>query len=412
MEGTTTSDKLRILFLCSEFSPRNLWGGMETYVFSLGPALVERGHEVHLLSCAPDHEDRDYVDRGIHVHLRNRLKIPFVGRVLRAPMTIRRILNAISMHLAVGKIDTAFDVVEYPEWGAEGLLLDLRYRLPSVIQLHMPLAIVGKFYGWPDNFDYRWACSLERWAARRADFVISPSRFLIDELGAGWFGEAECEIIPNPIDWSMWQHAKPASQTDPVTLFIGRLESLKAPDVLIEAISHLREDCPQARVVFIGSRDHHKEGDPYIDRLQKLAEAVEGCEFLGVVSRDDLPGLLETARVVAVPSRFDSFPTVALEAMASGRPVVTTSATGVAEFISKHGAGHVVPPGDSRALAEALRPFLLDPAYAGMVGARAKEAAKKHFSPDRIAAKKETIYRKAIRAHSEQRSMRSVAVSI
>ena len=87
---------------------------------------------------------------------------------------------------------------------------------------------------------------------------------------------------------------------------------------------------------------------------------------------------------------------VVLEAMAAGRPVVVTAATGIAKFVEQAGAGQVVQPGDARALAEALKPFLVDPTCAAVAGERAQDAVRQRVAPDVVAVRREMAYRQAI----------------
>src|SRR5208337_3822779 len=105
-----------------------------------------------------------------------------------------------------------------------------------------------------------------------------------------------------------------------------------------------------------------------------------------------------SCRVFAQPSLFENFSMAALEAMAAGRPVVVTATSGVADFVRETGAGEVVPAGDAHAMANALRPFLRDPAYAAEVGERARRAVRSRLDPDRIAELREKIYDRAIQS--------------
>jgi len=82
--------------------------------------------------------------------------------------------------------------------------------------------------------------------------------------------------------------------------------------------------------------------------------------------------------------------------MAAGRPLVTTSKTGVAELVGGAEAGALVPPRDPTVLVEAFRPYLLDSARAGADGRRARNVIETHCSPDRVAANRELAYEEAV----------------
>jgi glycogen(starch) synthase len=94
----------------------------------------------------------------------------------------------------------------------------------------------------------------------------------------------------------------------------------------------------------------------------------------------------------------------AAEAMAAGRPVVVTSTTGVAKFVRDAQAGGIVPPGDAKALADAMRPYLLDPARAARVGERGRLAVMREMDADKIASVREQVYKDAIKSFHERRT--------
>lgn len=110
-----------------------------------------------------------------------------------------------------------------------------------------------------------------------------------------------------------------------------------------------------------------------------------------------------SARVVALSSRYDTFPYAGLEAMASARALVCTDRTGIAELVRGTGAGDVVPADDSAALATALRPFLLDTSLAERAGAEARAIVERESAPDAIAEKRERCYRDAIALRAVRR---------
>ena len=136
---------------------------------------------------------------------------------------------------------------------------------------------------------------------------------------------------------------------------------------------------------------------PYGDWLAALAEGKGvSATFVPQIAHHDIRDLYGDARVVAVPSHFESFSIAALEALATGRPVVYTSRVGAAEVLRGTGAGTEVPPSDAHAIAEALRPYLTDPAIAAEAGAKGREIARTRLGPDIIAEQRERAYEEAI----------------
>ena len=265
--------------------------------------------------------------------------------------------------------------------------------------LHTPLGFVERH----NPASFRWtrdaalADRLERFAVRHADLVTCPSRLLADDMERErWLVGQKPVIIRYPIELAPWRSLQPAEQSPPRVLAVGRLEGRKAPEVLVEASALMRDDIAELDVVFVGLSSLHY-GESYGDWLIELAERLRApCRFVGAVPRDELGGWYASARVVALPSRYDNFPYAGLEAMAAGRPLVCTDRTGVAELVRGTGAGHVVAADDPVALADALRPFLLDSARARRAGAEARAIVESQCAPDSTAEQREACYRQAI----------------
>ena len=142
-----------------------------------------------------------------------------------------------------------------------------------------------------------------------------------------------------------------------------RLAHQKGQDVLLRAWPSVRERLPEANLILVGD-------GPERENLVKAAP--HGVEFVG--ARDDTHLWFAAADVVAVPSRWETMSLVALEAMASGRPVVASAFDGAIDCLG--GSGAVVPIGDHVALADALVRYLTcSPAGLAIEGAKARELA-------------------------------------
>lgn len=161
----------------------------------------------------------------------------------------------------------------------------------------------------------------------------------------------------------------------------GRAQPYKGIQVVIEAAALLRAE-GAGDVAFVYAGD-----GGYLAELKEIAAryGVPGAfHFLG--RRDDVPTLLAGATVAAVPSLWaEAFGLTVVEAMAAGVPLVATRAGGIPELVEEGKTGLLVPPGDARALADALRQLLDDPRTAQEMAGRALGAVRRHFSLDRAA---------------------------
>jgi glycogen(starch) synthase len=395
---------LRILFVSREYPPETGGGGIGSYVEAMAHVLAARGHEIHVLSCVHGQADDDRMHGAVHLHRRGSSRfLPKVRK--RLPSTALRIEGALSSYLASRQLDVEFDVVEAPDWMAEGLVFALRRSSPLVVHLHTPLILVGRHN--PRSFqwsrDGRLAASLERLPVRRSDLVTSPSNLLARDLAAeGWLDGREPRIVRYPIDAAMWGSLPAPSSAPPRVLVVGRLEARKGPEVVVRAAALLSSAVPDLEVVFVG-RSGLRDGGEYKKWLVELARTLAApCRFVEQVPRSELRSWYASARVVAMASRHDNFPYAALEAMAAARPIVLTQGIGVAELLEDD-AGSVVGVDDADALAAALRPFLLDAGLAGEAGAAAHALVSRHCSPEKIAAEREACYLQAIRRWKRRR---------
>ena len=383
-----------------EYPPETGGGGIGSYVASITPALVSRGHRVHVLSCAKGQKSRDYEEYGVQIHRRGLINIPGldkIGSLLKILHTIKCFKTGLSAFLEYRQLGVNFDVVEIPDWGAEGWLFACLHTRPLVAHLHTPLRLIRQYDKQPVNRDVLFSSCLEAFSVNRSDLVTSSSSLLRDELNKkGWLYGKAVEVSPYPIDWQNWSDAGPVENTEPIVVFIGRLEQRKAPELLVHAFLKIKDDIPNAQVRFVGRSSGRRGGMPYIDWVKKIAGNNKQIQFINQVPRPKLKEILSKSRVLIMPSWFDSFGLVAAEAMAAGRPVVVSESSGIAKHVKSSNAGLVVPPGDLIALSEAILIFLKDVEYAKKIGEHAKGAVQKLLDPVKIASQREVLYQKAI----------------
>jgi glycogen(starch) synthase len=385
---------MKITFLTPEYPPFGTTGGIGSYVSIIAPTLAARGHEVRVITCTGSHRE-DVVDRGVDVHVRPFRPIPLVGRVRRVSQTHARLAAARSYSAALRELGRP-DVVESPEWMAESLRIrgsTRRSRL--LVHLHTPVGFIAR-HGQRLGRDAAASHRLEILSIRGARAVTSPSRLLLDLVFPNGAPQgALARVIRQPVDLGYWKLPEDTPRTERVVLVVGRLERLKGVDTLLEAAGMLPPEVRDTTtIVAVGRSSGLHEGRPYAEWLSELAERL-GVRFeqRTEVARNELAAIYPTARVVALPSRFDNFPMVALEAMASGRPVVCSSSCGAAELVGGSGAGEVFATGDTRSLSSALLRYLTDEAAARVAGDTARALVEAECAPDVIAGQREQLYR-------------------
>jgi glycogen(starch) synthase len=172
----------------------------------------------------------------------------------------------------------------------------------------------------------------------------------------------------------------------------GRIEWEKGGDVAVRALPRIRQRRPGTQLVLAGSGSQR----PSLTELADQNHVAHAVHFAGHLDEGELAALLGAADVALVPSSYEPFGMVALEASASGTPVIAGAAGGLPEVVASGETGLLVPPRDPAALADAVVQLLDDPAFgAQLVDAAQREIAKRFVWP-LVARETEKVYSEAI----------------
>lgn len=214
------------------------------------------------------------------------------------------------------------------------------------------------------------------------------------------FRDSQVEVWRNPVDLSAFQppsvEERAASREAlrlpldvPLVVAVARLDPVKGVDLLVEAWPSVIDKVPSALLLVVGEGIQR---DELTSRVSALG-LVDSVQFLGY--RSDIPDILHAADVLALPSRSEGLPLAALEALASGIPVVGHAVGGVPELIVDGDNGRLVPP-DPDALAAALTEVLSDAALRERLARRARPSVEE-LSLSGYAERLERMYRATAR---------------
>jgi glycosyltransferase involved in cell wall biosynthesis len=217
---------------------------------------------------------------------------------------------------------------------------------------------------------------LVRAALAGADGVLCLSDETLEAVQGLGIG-AKARKLPNPIAIDL--EAPPARETDPVVLFAGAIGKRKGVDVLQQAWRLLLDRGTQGRCRIVGPIEDYEP------------QPMERLSIEGAVDPRRIRPLIRDARVVTLPSRAEGMPMILTEALAAGRPFVSTPVGGTAALAPCDGM--IVPVGDPGALADAIERFLADPAVAADVGGRCREFCRQTRGPEVISAALQEFYR-------------------
>jgi glycogen(starch) synthase len=331
----------RVLILSWEYPPL-IEGGLARHVRKLAENLLAFGVEVHVLTRgheeSPDEEDVN----GVTVH---RVREPKRPRELGEFVTWVEHMNADMLAAGVELGDRYdFDVVHGHDWlvAVAGDHLARRFRCPLAVTIHA--TEYGRHQGWVDKHPQSHIHGVERWMANRADRVITCSAYMREHV-ADIYGldEQRITVIPNGIDPSELVpvadldelRAKFAGPDERLVLLVGRLVYEKGFQLALEALPSLVERVGNVRFIVAGSGTHEQE-------LRAQATELgldEHGAFLGWIGDDVLHSLYRISDLCVVPSIYEPFGLVALEAMASGCPCLVADTGGLREVVPNDDVG-------------------------------------------------------------------------
>ena len=379
---------MKTVLLASPYFPPDL-GGAEQYVGNLVRLLHDRhGWRVVVVATA---RQRAGAMRFVDTDYARIYRIPAQIRISNTPVGARwsRFLRDIIAREHVNIVNAHAPVP---------LVADVAARccgeLPFVLTYHTgPMRNGRMLYDLTCRIYERYVLSA---TARRADQILVSSDYVaeyFDKLFAG-----KVTTIPPGVDTDLFREG---GRRDPnLVLFVSSLKKaahFKGLPDLIAAVSILHNDRPAVRLEVVG------DGDGMADHIA-LCERLGAAEFVTFAGRLDgaaLAAAYQRASVVALPTYRDSFPTVLVEAMCSGRPVVSTRVGGIPEFVTDGVDGVLLTPGDVSAFASTLGNLLGDEALATDMGRRGARKARSELSSWNIAADRTcAVFEKALSLRS------------
>jgi glycogen(starch) synthase len=383
---------VRIAVVSWEYPPLVI-GGISAHVDGLARALARAGCDVVVLTMHhPDAEDDAVVD-GVRV-LRARTDLPwlpddqFVARMASA--------NHHLVALAAALDDWRPDVVHAHDWlvAWAGNSLSSLWDRPLVATIHATER--GRNGGHLAPGQPSAINSVEWWLTYQAATVICCSQFMRAEVtGAFQLPPDKVRVVPNGVDPEVWAAppgAVRAKDREALLVSWGRVQYEKGFQTLLYALPEVRLAVPGVRAVVAGRGS-------YLAELHETARAVgvdDICDFPGFVPDDQLRALLHRATLAVIPSLYEPFGIVALEAMAAGAPVVAAASGGLAEVIDSTGAGVLFPPGDAGALSGILRRLLADQDALVALQRTAHALLSSHYTWDAVAALTLPAYSEAV----------------
>lgn len=366
---------MRVLHIYKSYPP--VVGGIEHHVRLLAEGQAKRGLDVTVLTASANGRASETDESGVRV-IRTRSWATIASTPLSPGLArwVRRLTPEVT-HL------------QFPYPPGEMAHRFLGRTEATIVSYQSDIVrqrVIGRLYG-----------PLMRRLLRDADRVLVSSPSYLHSSPHLQQVSHNCRVVPLGIDPRPFQVGDNGGAEEirrregrPLVLFVGKLRYYKGLEVLIEAAPAI-----DARVLIVGA-------GPMKQRLLRLAArsaAASRIRLVGEVSQQELPHYYAAADVVVLPSshRSEAFGLVLLEAMAAGRPVVSTELGTGTSYVNQHGlTGVVVARRDAAALSRAINGLLQDPDERRRMGERGRRRIEQEFHVDRMVDRTLEVYREAL----------------
>jgi glycosyltransferase involved in cell wall biosynthesis len=395
------SDELRVMMLTWEFPPRII-GGISPHVYYLSRSLAKNGVKVYVVTCdfpgAPAHETVDSVE----VYRVDSYKNPspdFASWVYLMNMNMQK--EAASLVRELGGVD----IFHAHDWlvANAGIGLKHVFRRPLLATVHS--TEYGRRNGIHSDYE-RMIHETEAWLTYEAWKVICCSNYMVSHVK--WvFGlpEDKLVMIPNGVDAKEYEKSdidlnqfrrRFALPEEKIVLFVGRLVYEKGIHVLINAVPKVLEKV-NAKFVIVGNGYMQQS---LLEHIRNIGLAHK-VMFTGFVDDKTLRNLQKCADVSVVPSLFEPFGIVALEAMAAKSPVVVSDTGGLSEIVEHEVTGIKVYPNNPDSLAWGITRVLLDENLANKLRENAYRKVVEMYNWERISQQIKRVYEIVLSEYSK-----------
>ena len=383
-------------------------GGQNVYVRQVGEALAQQGWEVDMFTRKTDANQPSLVQHQDHCRTIRISAGPetFIPRQEIFEHCDRVVEGIIKFARQEGR---EYSLLHTNYWLSAwvGLELQRRLSLPIVHTYHSLGAVKYKSVQEPPQTATR-RLEIEKAILENSDCVVATSPQEKENLRSLVSSRGNIEIIPcgtniNHFGSISYQQAREKlgfSPKEKVIFYIGRFDPRKGIETLVRAVanSKLRGKEPLRLIIGGAYRPGQSDGEEK-ERISKIVEELglsDITEFPGRIADENLPTYFAAADVCVVPSHYEPFGLVPIEAMASGTPVVGSAVGGLNFTVVSEETGLLVPPKDNAAFTEAIDRILSDPQWRNQLGENARKRMEEKFSWEGVTSQLSDLYSRII----------------
>ncbi|MBN1603360.1 MAG: glycosyltransferase family 4 protein [Chitinispirillaceae bacterium] len=395
---------MRIVYISSEYPPLTGNGGIGTYTKCIAEGMCRRGHEVHVISQSRSGERFEEKVNGVTIH--RVPSVPFMLPQGRSFYYLRILLRWMFFHTLVrlswasaaarelnflNTIHKKFDIVEYPECGAEGFFIKKISGTLTVVRLHTPWYVVRSLNTINEQpGDHLLFKMLEIHAIKRADLITAPSA-AVASLVLKSPDKSKPFIVPNPVDTS-----RGTLHSGKNWIFTGRVERRKGVHILLDAYFNVCRTYNPPELIILGAPfGTDKDGISYESKTyHKIQSSSFSKKVIWIkgVAQNEVQKYLQQSVAAFYPSLWENFSYACLEAMAAGCAVVASDCGGFKEMISNGVNGILIEPGNVRKWSDVMISFLNTPEITVKLGDAASAHLLKNYNLETICIKNEHYF--------------------
>ncbi|NJL35946.1 MAG: glycosyltransferase family 1 protein [Leptolyngbyaceae cyanobacterium SM1_4_3] len=379
-------------------------GGQNVYVRQVGEALAKQGWQVDMFTRRTEPTQEAIVEHSPGCRTVRLMAGPqkFVGRNKLFEYLPEFMEAFLSFQQ---QADVVYPLVHTNYWLSSWVGMELRKHQP-IKQIHTYHSLGAVKYQAVTTVPLIASTRLavEKTCLETVDCVVATSPQERDHMRSLVSTKGNVEIIPcgtdiqrfGAIDRPIARQQLGLSPDTKVVLYVGRFDPRKGIETLVRAVNHpeVRQHSDFKLMIAGGSRPGHSDGEER-DRIEGIVNELglgDRTEFLGRLDHTQLPTYYAAADVCVVPSHYEPFGLVAIEAMASGTPVVASDVGGLQFTVVPEETGLLAPAQDEDAFAFAISRILADPTWRDQLGKASRQRVESCFSWDGVAAQLGDLY--------------------